>query len=86
MSKRVDNSEYSMYTVNRTFVREMLSEHRTNRGECFMTDNEKELLRTIRENDNPARALMTATLIVLGFLKQHGSSQEPIVADLRELS
>ena len=40
-----------------------------------MTDNEKELIRIIRENDNPSQALMTAALIVLGYLKQHGSSE-----------
>ena len=40
-----------------------------------MTENEKELINLIRENDNPSQALMTATVIVLGFLKQHGSSQ-----------
>ena len=39
-----------------------------------MTENEKELISLIRENDNPERVLMTATLIVLGFLKQHESS------------
>lgn len=50
-----------------------------------MTDNNKELLKLIRENDNPQTALMTATLIVLGFLKQHGSSEEQAAADLREL-
>lgn len=51
-----------------------------------MTNNEKELIDIIRENDNPARALMTAALIVLGFLKQHGSSEEQAVVGLRELS
>lgn len=40
-----------------------------------MTDNQNELIRTIRENDNPERALMTAAVIILGFLKQHGSSE-----------
>ena len=40
-----------------------------------MTENEKELIRMIRENDNPEQALMTATVIILGFLKQHGSSE-----------
>ncbi len=39
-----------------------------------MTDNEQELIKLIRENDNPERALMAATVIILGFLKQHGSS------------
>ena len=51
-----------------------------------MTDNEYELLNMIRENDNPTRALMTATLIVLGFLKQHGSSEEQVAVGLQVLS
>lgn len=41
-----------------------------------MTDIEKKLIKSIRENDNPSTALMTATLIVLGYLKQHESSVE----------
>ena len=48
-----------------------------------MTENEKELIKLIRENDNPARALMTATLIALGLLKQNGESLDKAVADLR---
>ena len=40
-----------------------------------MTDNERELIKLIRENDNPEQALMAATVIILGFLKQHESSQ-----------
>ena len=51
-----------------------------------MTENEKELIKLIRENDNPEQALMTATLIVLGFLKQHGSSEEQESVALRALS
>ncbi len=51
-----------------------------------MSNNEKELINMIRENDNPARALMTATLIVLGYLKQHESSEVTSAAQLRELS
>ncbi len=51
-----------------------------------ITENEMELIKMIRENDNPGQALMTATLIVLGYLKQHGSSEEQAVADLREPS
>ena len=38
-----------------------------------MTENEKELIKIIRENTNPEQALMTATVIILGFLKQLGS-------------
>ena len=46
----------------------------------MMTDNEKELINMIRENDNPEEALMTAAVIILGFLKQHESSvvQAPV--------
>jgi hypothetical protein len=50
-----------------------------------MSDNQMELLTIIRENDNPASALMTATLIILGFLKQHESSEEQVVAVPQEL-
>lgn len=39
-----------------------------------MTENEIELIKLIRENDNPEQALMAATVIILGFLKQHVSS------------
>ena len=49
-----------------------------------MTNNEIELINIIRENDNPERALMTATLIVLGFLKQRGSSEEQVAVGLQE--
>ena len=44
-----------------------------------------ELIKMIRENDNPGQALMTAALIVLGYLKQHESSEEQAAADLRAL-
>ena len=40
-----------------------------------MTANEQELIKLIRENDNPEQALMTATVIILDFLKQHESSE-----------
>lgn len=55
------------------------------KGDTVMKNNEIELLKLIRENDNPTSALMTATLIVLGFLKQHESSVEQESADLQEL-
>jgi hypothetical protein len=48
-----------------------------------MTENEKDLIKIIRENDNPTQALMTATVIVLGFLKQHESSVEQAPAYLQ---
>ena len=50
-----------------------------------MTDNEKELIRLIRENDNPGQALMTAAVIILGFLKQHESSVVQAAASLQAL-
>lgn len=50
-----------------------------------MTAKQKELLELIRENDKPESALMTATIIVLGFLKQHESSVKQDFAVLQEL-
>ena len=50
-----------------------------------MTDNEKELISIIRENDNPEEALMTAAVIIIGFLKQHESFVEQAPVYLREL-
>lgn len=41
-----------------------------------MTDSEQQLIKLIRENDNPEQALMTAAVVILGFLKQHESSEE----------
>ena len=51
-----------------------------------MTDNEYELIKLIRDNDNPEQALMTAAVIILGYLKQHESSEEQVVAALRGLA
>ncbi len=51
-----------------------------------MLENEQELIQLIRENDNPVQALMAATVIVLGFLKQHESSEEQAVVYLQALS
>ena len=50
-----------------------------------MSESEIELIRMIRENDNPEQALMTAAAIILGYLKQHGSSEEPSVVGLSVL-
>ena len=50
-----------------------------------MSNNEIELINMIRENDNPDQALMAAALIILGFLKQHGSSEERDAVCLRVL-
>ena len=35
-----------------------------------------ELIKLVRENDNPEQALLTATLVILDYLKQHESSEE----------
>ena len=48
-----------------------------------MTDNEKELIKIIRENDNPEQALMTAAVIILDYLKQLESSSKPSAAALQ---
>ena len=50
-----------------------------------MTAYEQELINLIRENDNPERALMAATVIILGFLKQHESFAEQAAVDLQVL-
>lgn len=50
-----------------------------------MTDNELELITMIRENDNPEKALCTATKIIIDFLTQRVSSQEQAVVVLPEL-
>ena len=44
-----------------------------------------ELIRIIRENDNPEQALMAAATIILGYLKQHESSVEQAAAGLPAL-
>lgn len=48
-----------------------------------MTENEKELIEIIRGNDNPNCALMTVAVVILGFLKQLGSSEVQASADLQ---
>ena len=47
-----------------------------------MSKNELELVNMIRENDNPEMALMAAATIILGYLKQHGSSEEQAAVGL----
>ena len=44
-----------------------------------------ELINMIRENDNPEQALMAAAVIILGYLKQHESSEEPVAVGLSAL-
>ena len=51
-----------------------------------MLENEQALIQLIRENDHPDLALMAAATIILGFLKQHESSEEQAVVYLQALS
>jgi hypothetical protein len=51
-----------------------------------MTENERELITIIRENDNPEEALATAVETILYYLKQHESFRGQASADLRELA
>ena len=51
-----------------------------------MTENEKELINLIRENDNPEKALCTAIETILSYLTQHESFQEQVAVDLQELA
>jgi hypothetical protein len=49
-----------------------------------MTKNERDLLNLIRENENPAQALLTAVLIIGRSLEQPVSYQAPFVDSQRE--
>lgn len=48
----------------------------------MLSENEMELINMIRENDNPGQALNAAVVIILGYLRQHGSFEEQAVAGL----
>ena len=48
-----------------------------------MTENEKELIKMIRENDNPKQALATAVDIILMHLTLHESSEAQVAAGLQ---
>ena len=50
-----------------------------------MTENEKDLIKIIRENDNPEQAIVTAVETILSFLKRHESSVEQAAVGLQEL-
>lgn len=82
MSKYIDRVYDRVYTI----IKNTCSCMPTMKGEIIpMTENEKELISLIHENDKPEQALMTATLIILGFLKQHESSVVQVSVDLQEL-
>ena len=48
------------------------------KGVTSMTNNERELINIIRENDNPEQALLTAVLIIGSVLEQHVTHQVPL--------
>ena len=50
-----------------------------------MSENQKELIELIRENDCPEQALMASALIIIGYLKQHVSSATQASVGLQEL-
>lgn len=52
------------------------------KGDFGMNENELELLRMIRENDDPGQAAVTAIETIVEHLMQHGSCQEQAAAGL----
>jgi hypothetical protein len=46
----------------------------------MMNENEMELLRLIREHENPEQAVAVAVGIILDYLGRLGSSEEPSAA------
>lgn len=51
-----------------------------------MTENERELIKIIRENDNPKQALITAVDTILLFLVQQKSFEAQAFAVSQELA
>lgn len=47
-----------------------------------MSNNEVELMKMVRESDNPEQAVLIAIDTILGYLTQHGSSQGQAAGDL----
>ena len=50
-----------------------------------MSDTSIELIRMIRDSDDPEKAMITATLVILDFLVQHESSEEQAAVYLSAL-
>ena len=48
-----------------------------------MTDYEMEIIKLIRENDNQGDAVVAAVNVILSFLEQLGSSQQPSACSLQ---
>lgn len=49
-----------------------------------MTENEIKLIKIVREQDNPGKALIIAINIILSYLKQHESYPKPFSVAPRE--
>lgn len=49
-----------------------------------MSDNEKDLLRIVRDSDDPGQAAITAIKVFATFLERLGASPEPPAGDPRE--
>ena len=56
------------------------------KGGRAMTENEKELIKLIRENDNPSQALATAMELMIDFLKNYGALQDTSSVPQQEAS
>lgn len=54
------------------------------KGVLCMSNNEMELLRMIREHDEPEKALIIAVGVITSFLRQHEPSEVPTVSYLLE--
>ena len=51
-----------------------------------MTENERELIQILRENDNPEKVAGYMLSLFLDYLHTHAPSQEKPSADLREFA
>lgn len=51
-----------------------------------MTENERELINLIRENDNPQQALAIAMELMIDFLEKYGAPQDTSSVLHREAS
>lgn len=66
-------------------IEQMFGEAFGTKGMGMLGKNEIELIKMIRENDNPDNALLIATQVILEFLKLHGSSAEQVAVCPRSL-
>ena len=55
-------------------------------GVVIMSEDEMEIIKLMREHENPGQALMTAILITLGNLRQFESSQKSSAENLQASS